>query len=384
MSHPRTYLAVMGDTNDPRTWSGIPYHFLQAARAGKLIDEGLTLNSEGTGWRCRRLLWNGWRYLTGQGKGGYQYSVMGLESVWKPVRDHILDGVVINCFQLYPPSIVAEPRIRKMFYIDMTLSQLFDFYQQRSTIGQGIAREAIQREKEGYRAAEIVVCHSQWAAQSVIDDYGIDAGKVKAIVPGANIDRDTYHRWFQQATLPVRSPGQPMRLIFVGKYWDRKGLDRLLEALQLVHHQGRQIELKVLGCRRDELPGHLQDVPNVKWLGFLDKRNEMERFLNLIAESDIGCLLSRAEAGGMVLREYHALGLVVLGTAVGGSPEHMFADAGYAFASDATADVVAHWLVELCDHPEKLSELRRRAWERRQEATWDATVSHWLTLVSSA
>jgi glycosyltransferase involved in cell wall biosynthesis len=383
MSHPRTYLSVMGDTNDARTWSGIPYHFLQAAQARKLIDEGLTLNTEDSGWRCRRLLWNGWRYITGQGKGGYQYSVSGLEHAWKPVRDHILDGVVINCFQLFSPSIVTERRIRKMFYIDMTLSQLFDFYQQRSTIGPAIAQEALQREKEGYQAAEIVVCHSQWAAQSVINDYGIDAGKVKAIIPGANIDRDSYHRWYQQAKLPVRTPGQPLRLIFIGKYWDRKGLDRLLEALQLVHKQGRQMDLTVLGCRREELPPQLQDTPNVKWVGFLDKRNEMEQFLNLVAESDIGCLLSRAEAGGMVLREYHALGLVVLGTAVGGSPEHMFADAGYAVSPEASREVVAGWLVDLCDHPEKLNALRRRAWEHRREATWDTTVSHWLSLLSS-
>jgi glycosyltransferase involved in cell wall biosynthesis len=304
----------MGDANDPRTWSGIPYHFLQSAQAGNLIDEGLSLDTEGADWKCRRLLWNGWRYLTGQGKGGYQYSVTALEHTWKPVQERIQDGVVINCYQLYPPSVVSVPRIRKYYYIDMTLKQLFDFYQQRNSVGPVIAQEALQREKEGYQAAELVVCHSHWAAQSVIEEYGIKAEKVKAIVPGANLDRETYQRWYLKALQPVRTSDQPLRLVFIGKYWDRKGLDRLLEAVQFVQQQGRKIELSVMGCRREELPAHLRETAHVTWLGFLDKRTEMTRFLNLVTQADMGCLLSRAEAGGMVLREYHALGLVVLGT----------------------------------------------------------------------
>lgn len=382
MNRPRVYLAAMGDVNDPKTWSGIPYHFLQAARAAKVIDEGLTLASEGPDWRYRRLLWTGCRYITGLGRGGFQYSVSALEYLWKPVRQRVLDQIVINCYQLYPPSVVAESLIRKFFYIDMTLRQLFDFYQLRQTIGSAIAEEALQRETVGYQSAELVVCHSHWAAQSVIDDYGVAAGKVKVILPGANINREKYQEWYQQARMQVRLPGAPLRLIFIGKYWDRKGLDRLLEAMQWLERQGRKIELTVIGCRREELPTHLQDVSNVKWLGFLDKRKEMDRFQRLVAEADIGCLLSRAEAGGMVLREYHALGLVVLGTAVGGSPEHMFADAGYAVPTDAPAETIARWLMELDDHPENLAVLRKRAWERRLESTWDTSVSQWRELLT--
>ncbi|MFT3879127.1 MAG: glycosyltransferase family 4 protein [Gemmatales bacterium] len=378
----RVLLTAMGDVNDPRTWSGTPYHFLQAAKAHQVIDEGIKLVPEGSDWRRRRLFWNGWRYVTGQGKGGFQYSVTALEHLWNPVRQLVLDQVVINGYQLFPPSIVAEPRIKKLYYIDMTLLQLFDFYGERGSVGSRIADEAMQREKLGYQSAKYVVCHSNWAAESVIKDYGIDAAKVKAIVPGANIDRETYLQWYQQAQQPVRLPGQPLKLIFIGKYWDRKGLDRLLEALLEVHQQGRKMELIVLGCRREELPVHLQDVPGVNWMGFLDKRKEMQRFLDVVTQADIGCLLSRAEAGGMALREYHALGLVALGTAVGGSPEHLFADAGYAVPPEASAEVIANWLMDLDGNPEKLASLRNRAWQRRLDATWDDSVRQWRELLS--
>jgi glycosyltransferase involved in cell wall biosynthesis len=377
---PRTYLAAVGDVNDPITWSGIPYHFLQSAQAGGLIDEGLPLDASGPVWQRRRLLWNLGRFLTLRGKGGYQYSISFLEHLWKPFRAKLQVQSVINCFQLFPPSVVADRSIRKVFYIDMTLLQLFDFYHQRSTVGHAIAREAVERERRGYEAAEFVVGHSRWAADSVIRDYGIDPTKVRWVIPGANIERELYRSWNAEASQrgrPEADPAAPLKLVFIGKYWDRKGLDRLLEALLIAQQGGVETRLQVIGCQQSDLPTHLQNVPGVEWLGFLDKRRDMRRFLEIVAGADIGCLLSRAEAGGMVLREYHALGLIVLGPDVGGAPEHMFESAGRAFAPTAPAEEIAEWLIHLKQHSDEFRRLRENAWACREEATWDATVARW-------
>lgn len=377
----RVYLAAVGDVNDPITWSGIPYHFLQTAQTEGLIDHGLSLSTDGPVWQMRRMLWNAWRMLTGRGKGGYQYSVAFLEQLWAGVKNELEGQFIINCFQLFPPSMVKSASYRKYFYIDMTLQQLFVDYQIVATIGKSIAADALAREKEGYQSAELIVCHSQWAANSVVKDYGINASKVKAIVPGANIDRSALVAWQEQATMRLRLPDEPLKLIFVGKYWDRKGLDRLLEALLLVNQQTSKVQLQVMGCERSSLPAHLQNVSGVEWLGFINKRTEMKRFLDTVASADVGCLLSRAEAGGMALREYHALGLIVLGTAVGGAPEHMFADAGHAFAADATAEQIAEWVVKLASNMEYYRQLRQAAWQRRQQATWLETVRQWRTIL---
>lgn len=381
MSHATVNLAVIGDANNPVTWSGIPYHFLQAGKALGLMDRGLPLSAEGPLWQRRRLLWNGWRAMTGQGRGGYQYSASFLEKLWQPLKQELLDQTIINCFQLYAPSLVANSRYRKFYHIDMTLRQLFDDYGVRKEIGTAIAEDALAREKEGYQAAEKVVCHSQWAARSVVKDYGIAEEKVAAIVPGANLDRETLLQWQLTAQPRVRQPGDPLRLLFIGKYWDRKGLDRLLEALLLLHQQSKQIELTVLGCSRKSLPTHLRDVPSVQWLGFLDKRTQLPRLLELLEQSDVGCLLSRAEAGGMVLREYHAAGLIVLGPEVGGAPEHLFAEAGRAFPPSATPREVADWLLRLLNDHGYYQQLRDAAWACRAKATWDETVRQWHTIL---
>jgi glycosyltransferase involved in cell wall biosynthesis len=380
MTRPCAFLAAVGDVNDPITWSGTPYYFLQSARVKGLLQEGLPLSAEGVEWQRRRVLWNGWRYLTGRGKGGYQYSVPFLEKLWRPVQRKLADQIVVNCFQLYAPSIIENQRIQKVFYIDMTLLQLFDFYQQRATVGHAIAHEAVRREKEGYQSAKLVVCHSRWTAESIIRDYGIGSDKVKVVVPGANLDRDAYLAWDKEAQKRDRKTlnrNHPLKLVFVGKYWQRKGLDRLLEALQLVQKRGFVVDLTVIGCQKTDLPERLQETPKVAWYGFVDKRRQFNEFLNMIASSDIGCLLSRAEAGGMALREFHALGLVVMGPDVGGAFDHLFPDIDRSFKPNDPAELIADWLIEVRADDQRWEELRRCAWQRRHRALWDYSVEQW-------
>src|SRR5918912_970549 len=67
-----------------------------------------------------------------------------LERLWSVVLPYIKDSLILNCFQLYAPSVVKDYTIEKWFFIDQTLLQLFDHYGQRSTIGRRIAREAIE------------------------------------------------------------------------------------------------------------------------------------------------------------------------------------------------------------------------------------------------
>lgn len=112
----------------------------------------------------------------------------------------------------------------------------------------------------------------------------------------------------------------------------------------------------------------------VEWTGFVDKRTETSHFLNLIADCDFGCQLSRAEAGGMAQREFHALGLGILGTDVGGASEHRFADASVTLPAQATDDEIAEVLVSLASDRSLVAQMKSNAWNRRREALWPAAV----------
>jgi len=378
----RTYLTCVGDANDPATWSGTPFHFLDAARKSGLIDEGLGLYVSSPAWKLKRLLWNAATLMRGRRLGGFQYSNYFLERIYAPFQNKLEGSRIMNFFQLYPPSIVRNAGIEKWFYLDMTLRQLVRCYGRVSDVR--TANEAFLREEEGYRNATGVIAHSHWAARSVVEEYGVSANVVHVAVPGANFDTDTYREWDGCArTSPRNSDTEPLRLVFVGKYSRRKGLDRLLSAVHITRAQGASIVLRIIGLEEKDSPTEWRNEPGVEWFGFLDKRTEPRRFIQAVAENDLGCLLSRAEAGGMVLREFHALGLPVIGPAVGGSPEHMFSDASVQVGPETSDEAIAEILLNLYNDRSVLARMREHAWNRRHEALWEATVSRVLEFMPS-
>jgi glycosyltransferase involved in cell wall biosynthesis len=376
----RRFLAAVGDVNDPTTWSGIPYHFLQAAKAEAIFDEGLPLAVEGIERQVRRWIWNAMSVLSGDRLGGYQYSVSFLETLWAPHRERLRGSLVVNCFQLYPPSIVADSSIEKWFFIDQTLLQLFDHYRLRSSVGRRIAKEAVERERDGYHTSTGIIASSSWATRSIIEDYGVPPGRVHVVVPGANLDPEAYAHWEREeerrraANSSVPDADRPVRFVFVGKDWKRKGLDRLLRGFALARRQECNATLRVIGCPRESLPVALQNVPWVEWCGFIDKRREAERFLHLVAECDVGCLLSWAEAGAIVLREYHALGLAALGTSVGGSPELVCSVASWLLEADVSDEEVATTILTICRNRDDLAAAKTEAWSKRHSFLYIATV----------
>ena len=136
------------------------------------------------------------------------------------------------------------------------------------------------------------------------------------------------------------------------------------------------MELRVIGCERESLPENLRDTAGVEWAGFVHKSRDPARFIRMVAECDVGCLLSRAEAGGIALREYHALGLAVIGPDTGGAPDHMFDDAAIMIDPDASSEAIADQLLALEREPGNLAALRRSAYTRRDEALWGASVAN--------
>jgi glycosyltransferase involved in cell wall biosynthesis len=371
----RRFVAAVGDSNDPVTWSGIPFHLLQALKETNPSWRGLPFAADGTAWMRRRLIWNARQVMTGDQRGGYQYSTRFLEKLWGPHRAEIQGGMVINCFQLYPPSVVADDSIEKWFFIDQTLTQLFEYYGEAERVGRCIAAEAVERERIGYESATAIFTHSDWAAEGVMG-YGIDSKKVRTSVPGASLDLGQYRLWeagqTQRSTDDLSSDG--LRLVFVGKYWYRKGLDRLMRAFQIARRGGAQMSLTVIGCERGSLPEDVRDAEGVGWLGFIDKRRAFRSFVDAVASCDVGCLPSRAEAGGIALREFHALGLAVLATTTGGTPEHAFPPSSWLISETAGDQELAGMLVALANDRDAVRNAKAAAWTNRARFLYPATI----------
>jgi glycosyltransferase involved in cell wall biosynthesis len=372
-TRPPVFLATVGSAAETRTFSGASVHMLAAGVRMGLISGGLPLAVGSFSWRAHRIWWNLHRLAQGERHGGYQYSRDFLERHWSGVKEQIRGATVVNLFQLYPPSVIVDSSIRKIPYIDMTLKQLFDEYGIGRIIGSRIAREAVALEHEGYRAARWVVAQTRWAAESLHSDYGVGWDRIRVVVPGANLDAGAYARWEQQWRGFERPPSATLRLVFAGKDWRRKGLDRLLEGICAGRRLGLRASLMVVGCSRESLPPRLRSVEGVTWAGFIDETRERLGFMNVVSGADAGCLLSRAEAGGIAVREYHALGLAVLGTSAGGTRDYMFPESSLEIHKEADAGEIGHILLELNRDPERLRAMRAAAWRSRREALWEHT-----------
>ena len=135
--------------------------------------------------------------------------------------------------------------------------------------------------------------------------------------------------------------GRP-HLVFVGKDWKRKGLTKLIDVVVAAKAFGLAPTLRVLGCNQSALPPAYRSVPGVEWLGFIGKQSGTSEFIQSVAACDIGCLLSRAEAGGHSPSRISPLcDSPLLASDVRGISDHVVSSAAVLVPVDADPSAIA-------------------------------------------
>lgn len=361
-------LTCMGDARDINTWSNIPWFLLRAGRRAGFLHDGWRARPDEL--RLHRILWNFRRMLVARELGGFQYSRTCLTRLLAHVGDPNAPSEFVAHFPLFPPADTVHGRLN--FYIDATLAQCFEEYGRGKMVGPRIRREALAREAEQYAAADRIVCMAGWAARSVVHRYGIEPCKVHVVPGGANILDDDLKVPVPDKPVPL----QPIRLGFIGKDWARKGLLFLLEAAAILRDRGHEVEVIGAGFPARKGPRH----PLLRAAGFIDKNQDMARFVKLVRSFHFGCLFSQAEAFGLSTVECLRLGVPVLARRAGGIPDTVPHGLGHLFEPDAPPDAVADAIeVYLCDL-EAYRELRRRVAMRAQEFSWGRAVEKLIAI----
>ena len=377
----RTFLACLGDANDPQTWSGTPYHVLMEGKRQGIIDEGLVMRTDLPAVKRSRLLWNAWQMLRGFQGGGYQSSAIFQERLWKPHAARLRGGRVVSHFQMLAPSIVAAEDIERWYYIDGTYRQLMDDYGLK--LDSRFEREVIAREQENYRRAAGVMTMSRYAAASVERDYGVAAGRVHVVVPGANLSADLYDAFEPQLIAIHQSKQQadrqdadrPLRIVFVGRDAERKGALRLLGATAIGRQRGLRMVVRLIGLSESDVPEAYRGIAGVEWMGVISRRTQSEKFCQALAECDVGCLLSRAEFAGISIRESLAFGLPVVGPETGGSPDLMSADTCWSVLPTQSDEEVAQLMLRIEQNRAEFASKRSAAWQTRRDMLWAPAIS---------
>ncbi|WP_145198876.1 glycosyltransferase family 4 protein [Sphingobium sp. B2] len=218
-----------------------------------------------------------------------------------------------------PDVIVAVGAAHKLAYInpkwpmvyiaDALFGTIINYYDQYRTLSARTRRvgDDMQRALVN-RPNNILMMTSQWGADMAAADYGIPADRLMPTPYGANLEVDP---GFQS---PVTDG--PLRLLFAGYAWERKGGPLVLEIWRKLRERTGNAEFHIVGCRPPEAEG----LDGVHVHGLLRKSvpQEYRRFVDLFAQSSFFLMPSRQEAFGLVYCETAAFGRPAVGISTGG------------------------------------------------------------------
>src|ERR1044072_3643337 len=160
------------------------------------------------------------------------------------------------------------------------------------------------RQRRAYEQALACCLTSPWAAESVLDDYGIAPEKVHVVGIGCN----------HVAPVGRRDRREP-RFLFVGLDWERKNGDSVLRAFARLHERLPAARLNLVG-------GHPPlSQPGVTGDGGLrlDAAAQHERLDRLLSAATCFVMPSHSEASAIAYVEAASAGLPSIGTSARGA-----------------------------------------------------------------
>jgi glycosyltransferase involved in cell wall biosynthesis len=250
------------------------------------------------------------------------------------------------------------------YLTDTSFNQIKDYYDNYSGLSPLSVKESNIIEKRAIDASKTLVFSSDWAANYAIDYYKADPRRVFVVKFGANLDHipDMVHI--------QKDYNNNINLLFLAVKWQRKGGDIVFKTFEILLEKGYDVTLIVCGC-----------VPPVKHtkmtvLPFLNKNNETDnkRINQLLMESHILFVPTRADCTPIVFCEANAFGIPVITTNTGGIPSIVEDGVnGYALPYSASANDYALCIQSLLDNREKLKEMSKMSRDRYDsELNWDS------------
>jgi glycosyltransferase involved in cell wall biosynthesis len=305
------------DPGDIRGWSGIGYHISRC-----LENQGLhiipmgPLKHQKAPVNVARHLWH--RYISRkndhpQRDPGFlrHYAAQVQRRLARADADLVLGPGTL-------PLVYLETDLPIVVWTDCTFASLKDYYAKFSNLSERTIRNGHAAEQRALDRADLIIMSCRWAADSAINDYGVDPAKVVLVSFGANLPIE--HGEGDLPRILDERPTDRCRLLFMSVDWRRKGGPVALAVAERLHDRGVDVQLDVVGCR-PEIDGPLP--PFVSAVGFVPKTTPegLRRLRELFLRSHFFLLPTRADCTPIVYCEASSFAVPSLATDTGGVPE---------------------------------------------------------------
>lgn len=243
-------------------------------------------------------------------------------------------------------------------YTDNTMALTHRYYRPWARLSASEARRWMSLEADVCRSAAAVFTFSEFARQSVIDDYACPPERVVAVGAGMN----------QFITsLETRREGTPTAL-FVGMDFARKGGRVLLEAWPTVRQRVPSAELIIAGPGRDPAP---TPIPGASWVGRVDRT----RLAELYGSATVFVLPSLFEPWGHAFLEAMGYGLPCIGADGCAMPELIDDGVTGRLVAPGDAGSLADALIEMLADPTRAASMGRTAHARAlADGSWGRVI----------
>jgi glycosyltransferase involved in cell wall biosynthesis len=289
---------------------------------------------------------------------GHSYALRGNLRARRAIgvahREHPLDALFVHTSMLALLSGDYLSRIPTLLSLDATplnYDELATWYDHKISHPL-VERAKLLAHRALMRRAREITTWSEWAKESLVRDYGVAARSVTVVPPGTTIAN-----FPERAAKRPRREG-PMRVLFVGGDFRRKGGDLLLRVCR--EQLRSKVELHLVTGADVQSEDNVFVHRNVK--------PHSPELLKLYAEADVFALPTRGDCLAVVLGEAMAAGLPIVTTHVGAHAEAVQdGESGYVLTVD-DADGLRDRLDRLASDPglrERMGERSRRLGEER-------------------
>jgi len=372
----RLALISHGRPDDPRHFSGIPWHVLQELRRQGHVVEAC--HAEPDSWTRH---WAQFKHRLSLKFSGQPHHfeadpwILRTRSISldKKIRAFAPDAVL--CVGFPEVACALSPSLPLYVWMDafyQTVRRNYAYF--RDYYSKNDAHRLQQIEDRVLRRAKKIWLSSKWAADEAEADFPRTAWRIGVQSFGANLDNPPSSAEVEQF-ISARDLAAPT-FLFLANEWERKGGAAAVETVK--HLRGKGIPAKLVVVGLNERPTTIPPEPWLEWVGRLDKNSSEDnrRLKRYFADSAFLLLPTTADCTPIVCLEAAAYGLPVLSTTVGGLASTVDSGiTGMLWPVENFTDEAPNWLKPVLTDRKRYIEMAHAARHRYE------TTGNWMVNV---